>query len=117
MAGSYCDEEPNKPWRVILYVDDRSSDPQLAALTDIFLGRVGGTAFQNLAMRIGATYIVRRAAIQLDHRPRRWFMRASNWVEVRATSVFPTEFAISCGIPGHNQPGNELLADRDPGEI
>jgi hypothetical protein len=111
MAGSYRDDEPNKPWRVILYVDDRSSDPQLAALTDIFLGRAGGTAFQNFAMRIGATYIVRRAAIQLDHRPRRWFIRASNWVEVRATSVFPTELAISCGIPGHNQLGNELVAD------
>ena len=55
MAGSYNDDEPNKPWRVILYVDERSSDEQFAAMTDIFLGRVGGTAFENFGKRIGAT--------------------------------------------------------------
>jgi hypothetical protein len=69
MAGSYNDDEPNKPWRVILYVDERSSGEQFAALTDIFLGRAGGTAFENFGKRIGATYAVRRAAIDLDHRP------------------------------------------------
>jgi len=111
MAGSYNDDEPNKPWRVILYVDERSSDEQLAALTDIFLGRAGGTAFKNFGKRIGATYTVRRAAIELDHRPRRWFMRASTWVEVRATRSFSSELGVTCGIPGHDQAGNELIAD------
>jgi hypothetical protein len=111
MAGAYRDDEANKPWRVILYVDERSSDEQFAALSDIFLGRAGGTAFQNFGARIGATYAVRRAAIELDHKPGRWFMRASTWVEVRATRVVPSELGVTCGIPGHDRFGNEVIAD------
>jgi len=111
MAGSYRDDEPKKPWRVVLYIDDRCSDEQLSALTEIFLGRAGGTAFQNFGVRIGATYAVRRAAIELDHRPRRWFIRASTWVEVHASRIVPSERGVTCGIPGHDQSGNELIAD------
>jgi hypothetical protein len=111
MAGSYNDDEPNKPWRVILYVDERSSDEQFAALTNIFLGRAGGTAFENFGKRIGTTYSVRRAAIELVHRPRRWFIRASTLVEVRATRMVASEVGVTCGIPGHNQAGNEVIAD------
>jgi len=112
MAGSYRDIEPNKPWRVILYVDERSSELQFAALTDIFLGRAGGTALKNFAARIGATYIVRRAVIELDHTPRRWFMRAATFLEVRASRIVPSEHGgVTCGIPGHDQSGNEVIAD------
>src|SRR5262249_47277634 len=89
MVGSYRDDERNKPWRVILYIDERASDEQFDAIRDIFLGRVGGGTFQNFAARIGATYAVRRAAIELEHLPRRWFIRASKWVEVRASRVVP----------------------------
>jgi hypothetical protein len=35
--------QPSTPWDVVLYVDAGASDEQLAALADIFLGRVGGT--------------------------------------------------------------------------
>jgi DNA-binding NarL/FixJ family response regulator len=111
IAGSYRDDEPNKPWRVVLYIDERSSEDQFAALRDIFLGRAGGTALQNFGARIGATYAVRRAAIELDHSPRRWFMRASTWVEVRASRTVPSDLGVTCGIPGHDQPGNELIVD------
>jgi DNA-binding NarL/FixJ family response regulator len=111
MAGSYRDDEPNKPWRVVLYIDERSSVEQFEAIKNIFLGRAGGTAFQNFASRIGTTYAIRRAAIELDHRPRRWFMRASKWVEVRANRNVSSDLGVTCGIPGHNQPGNELIAD------
>jgi hypothetical protein len=111
MAGSYTDDEPNKPWRVILYVDERSSEEQFVALTDIFLGRAGGTAFVNFGKRIGATYAIRRAVIELDHTPRRWFVRASTWVEVRAARTVPSELGVTCGIPGHDQSGNEVIAD------
>jgi DNA-binding NarL/FixJ family response regulator len=111
MSGSYRDDEPNKPWRIVLYIDERSSDEQFTALRNIFLGHAGGTAFQNFGARIGATYAIRRAAIELDHRPRRWFMRASTWVEVHASRIVSSDLAVTCGIPGHDQPGNELIAD------
>jgi hypothetical protein len=107
-----CPCQPNKPWRVILYIDERSSEDQFAALSDIFLGRAGGTSLKNFAARIGATYIVRRAAIELDHRPRRWFIRAATFVEVRASRTVASELGgVTCGIPGHDQSGNEVIAD------
>ena len=43
--------------------------------------------------------------------PRRWFMRASTWVEVRAARTVPSELGVTCGIPGHDQSGNEVIAD------
>lgn len=111
LAGSYSDDEPNKPWRVCLYVDERADRPQEEALTAIFLGRAGGTARKNFAAAIGEVYAVRRARIELDHTPRRWFMRAAEYVEVRASTPVPSERAISCAIPGHDHPGDELVAD------
>jgi hypothetical protein len=111
LAGSYRDDEPSKVWPVTLYVDDRSSDEQFAALGDIFLGRAGGTAFQNFGARIGETNAIRRAEIELDHRPRRWVMRASTWVEVRATRMISHDLVVTSGISGHEQPGNELIVD------
>jgi len=111
MAGNYRDDEPRKPWRVALYVDDRSDDAQFASLTDIFLGRAGGTTLKNFGTRIEGVYAVRRAKIELDHTPRRWFMRADDWVEVRASEIVPSELPVSCGIPGHDRPGEELIAE------
>ncbi len=99
--------EPDKPWHVILYVDERSSDEQFAALSDIFRGRAGGTVFQNFAASIGEIDAVRRAAIELDHSPPRWFKRASSWVEVRATRDMSSELPVQ----GHDHSGNELIAD------
>jgi hypothetical protein len=111
MAGTYRDDEPGKPWRVILYVDEHSSNEQAASLAAIFLGTAGGGTFKNFAKRIGAVYAVRRAEIVLDHRPRNWFMRAGTWVEVRSSTLVPSDLPVSCGIPGHDRPGRELIAD------
>jgi len=111
MAGSYRDDERGRPWRVILYVDERSSNDQAASLADIFLGTAGGGTFRNFAKRIGAVHAVRRARIELDHRPRSWAMRAGTWVEVRSSALVPSELPVSCGIPGHDRPGRELIAD------
>ena len=111
LAGFYRDDEPGKPWRVCLYVDERTTSAQQEALTGIFLGRLGGTPARNFAKAIGEVHAVRRAAIELEHRPRRWFMRASEFVTVRATSPVPSDLPVTCGIPGHDQPGEELRAD------
>lgn len=111
LAGSYSDHEEGKPWRVCLYVDEAATDVQHAAVTQIFLGRAGGTAFRNYAKAIGEVYAVRRAAISLEHAPRRWFMRAGDHVVVRGGTPVPSHLAVSCGIPGHDHPGEELQAE------
>ena len=38
-------------------------------------------------------------------------MRAGDFVTVRATEVVPSELPVSCGIPGHDHPGEELRAE------
>ena len=111
LAGSYRDDEPGKPWRVCLYLDAQASTAQQEALTRIFLGRAGGTPFRNYAGAIGEVYAVRQATIEIDHRRQRWFMRADDYVVVRATTPVSSDLAVSCGIPGHDHPGDEVRAE------
>ena len=111
MAGNYGDDEPNKPWRVALYVDERADDARRAALADIFLGRVGGTSRKNYGARIAEVYAVRPARIELDHRPRRWWFRAEQWVEVRYGGPIEQDKPVTCGIPGHDRAGEEIVAE------
>ena len=108
MAGSYRDGEP---WRVCLYVDERATSEQHAALATIFTGQAGGTTLRNYANVIGEVYAVRRANIELDHRRHRWSMRADNFVAVRGATPVESPLAISCGIPGHDRPGEELRTE------
>ena len=108
MAGSYAD---GQPWHVCLYVDERADAVQFDALSNIFLGRAGGTVLRNFARRIGEVYAVRQAKIELDHTPRRWSMRAANYVEVKAQEIVSSDLPVTCGIPGHDRKGDELRAE------
>ena len=112
LAGSYRDDEPGKPWRVCLYVDERATAEQQQALAAIFTGRAGGTAFKNYAGAIGEVYAVKPAHIELDHRPAHRSLRASDYVVVRgSTPVESLLGAVSCGIPGHDHPGEEVRTE------
>jgi len=111
LAGSYSDAEAGKPWRVCLYIDDSATEDQHGALAEIFLGRAGGTALANYARAIGEVYAVRKARIALEHAPRRWFMSADDYVVVRGGTPVRSELAITCGIPGHDQAGDELQTE------
>jgi hypothetical protein len=117
MVGRYGEEPglvaglPLGAWEVALYLDERASPAQAAALEAIFLGRAGGTAVTNYAAAIGRVHGVRRAVIDLDHARGRQAVRVADRVEVRARSPVPSEETISCAIPGHEQPGEEWVAD------
>jgi hypothetical protein len=117
MVGRYGEDPglvaglPLGAWEVALYLDERASPEQAAALEAIFLGRAGGTALANFAGAIGRVYGVRRAAIDLDHARGRQAVRVPDRVEVRARRPLPSEETISCAIPGHDQPGEEWVAD------
>jgi hypothetical protein len=117
MVGRYGEDPglvPGLPlgaWEVALYLDERASPAQAAALEAIFLGRAGGTALANFAAAIGRVHGVRRATIDVDHARGRQAVRIADRVEVRARSPVPSDETISCGIPGHDQPGEEWVAD------
>jgi hypothetical protein len=112
MAGWYDDDAPEGKWSVTLYIDERAGDDQSSALSDIFLGRAGGATFANYAQAIGTVHQVRRAAISLSHEPRRWRIRAASYVTVSAvTPVNDESTTVSCGIPGDDHPGQEVVSD------
>jgi hypothetical protein len=110
MAGWYQDDEPGSPWRVSLYLDERASQPQHEALAAIFAGQAGGTALRNFAAAISMVHEVRRARIELSHVPRRWSIRADTYLTVRADTPVDAPGPVACGIPGLDQPGQEVIA-------
>ncbi len=112
MVGRYSDDEPRSPWRIILYVDERADQSQCEALSDIFLGRVGGGTFRNFARAIGEVHAVRRAQITLDHTPGREAMKAGPYVSARTARLAASDEPVTCGIPGHDRSGQEIVAER-----
>ena len=114
LAGWYDDDEPGSPWRVILYVDERADDAQAAALTDIFLGRAGGTPLENYARAIVEVHAVRRARIALTHHAPDRSIDVVSVVAVDAQTQVPLDEPLTCGIPGHDRRGRNSSPDGWP---
>lgn len=109
MAGYWDEDQPGVPWRVRLYVDARADDQRRTALADVFLGRAGGTPARNYAPAIKEVYGVRAAHIDVVHDRGRQGIRVNDAVTVVARAPFATDASVTCGIPGHDQPGEELV--------
>lgn len=111
LAGTFNDDEPGSPWSVVLYLDDRLRDDQRDALADIFLGRAGGGTFANYARAIGDVKAVVTARIELDHAPNAERIEVGHTITVRTRESVPHTEPVSCGIPGHDRPGQEIIAE------
>ncbi len=111
MIGSYSDDEVGAPWKVALLVDHRATDHQFQDIADVFLGRLGGDTARQYATAIAEVRGVHRAEIELRHRPRRWKIGVDRRILARSVESAPSEGEVTCGIPGHHQPGTELVAD------
>jgi hypothetical protein len=113
MAIRYHDDEPGSPWSFYLYLDERGDERQREALTQIYLGRLGGTPLKQFpwAFKDSDLLGVRTISIEVDHtRGRGWF-RAGDQVTVRIREPVPDQEPVTCVIPGHHQPGREVYAD------
>lgn len=108
MVGSYNDDEPGSPWTVSLFLDDLADDDQRRVLTDIFLGRAGGTPSRNYGPAIQTVAGVHTAKIELDHRGRHWQIRVEGHVDVDAEEEVESDEPVACGIPGLDRPGQEV---------
>jgi hypothetical protein len=116
LAGFWDSHEPAKPggsphpWHVVLYIDDRANAEQHSALERIFTGKSGGTALRNYAQAIGEVRAVRPAHIEIDHTRGREWLRIGESVRAEIAKVFPTTESVTCGIPGHDRPGQEMVS-------
>jgi len=111
LAGSYDGGQPDSRWGVALYVDERGDETQRQALTDIFLGRLGGTTMRNFAAAIGEVYSIRPARVELDHTPGRQRVNAGVYVSFEGGDAVAADGPVACGIPGYDHPGQEQRAN------
>jgi hypothetical protein len=113
LALRYSDDEPGSPWTWVLYLDERASEEQRAALEAIFTGRLGGDAERHFpwAWKPSELVAVRPAEIALDHTRRRQRLRVRDHVSVRIRGRHEGAETVTCVIPGHDRQGEELIAD------
>jgi hypothetical protein len=112
MTLRYFDRvQPSTKWEVVLYVDERTDDDQLAALAAIFLGRAGGTVAAQYGRAIGDVHAVRRARISVEHLAPRKRIAVVGFITVEAEELASEPGEVACGIPGLDRPGTELYND------
>jgi hypothetical protein len=97
----------------VLYVDERGGDEQRGALEEIWTGRAEGGQVEHFpwAWKASNLVAVRPAQIEIDHTPRRQWFRVRDEVSVRIVGPVPDDATVTCVIPGHDQPGEEVVAE------
>jgi hypothetical protein len=115
LAVRYDDDEPGSPWSWILYLDARTSAEQREALRAIFTGALGGDALKHFPWSWKASELlaVRAVEIDVDHTRRRQRLRIRDLVRVEIRGAYDDgePHAVTCVIPGHEQSGEELVAN------
>ena len=113
MGTRYSDDEDRSPWSWRLYLDERGSPEQHRALEEIWAGRVAGEQIEHFpwAWKPSRLLGVEPAQIELDHTPRRQWFRVRDRITVTIAGRYEGEETITCVIPGHEQPGEEVVAD------
>jgi hypothetical protein len=109
----YSDDEPGSPWTFFLYVDERADPEQRTALEDIYLGRREGSIREHAPWIWKESHLVgvAPAAIDIDHTPRRRLLRVRDHVEIRVSVPVAEQPTVTCVVPGHDRPGEELTVD------
>lgn len=108
LAGRYLDDEEGQPWTVIIYVSRGASDAQVNALSAIFEGHAGG----NLGFTGAITKVlaIKRANIEFSHEAGVEYVSVGSVAKARVDHAVDFEGTVSCGIPGHENPGTENVS-------
>ena len=108
MAGFYDSDEKGSPWTVSLYIDRDGDDAAFDALSAIFLGKCGGNI--PFTANIFDVVAIRRADIVLDHTKQREQISVREFASAEVERLAEYEGTVTCGIPGHNHPGEESVS-------
>ena len=97
----------------MLYLDERADEAQRRVLAQIFTGALGGDALTHFprAWKESVQLAVRPVAIDVSHEPRRQWLRIHDHVTLRIRDAWAGPEVVTCVIPGHDQRGEELVAD------
>jgi hypothetical protein len=112
MTGTFARENADL-WSVVLYLDELATPEQGAALTALFLGPAGGTNTTALPFSawIGKVHAIKRGRIELDHTPNVERIDVQPYLTVKTREPVAQESTVSCGIPGHQFPGQEIRTE------
>ena len=113
LAVRYSDDEEGSPWTWMLYVDERADSEQQRAIEEVWTGKAEGEQVEHFPWAWKASNLlgVQPAEIEIDHTPRRQWFRVRDAVTVRISGAYEGDETVSCVIPGHEQPGEEVIAD------
>jgi hypothetical protein len=113
-AIRYDDDEPGSPWQFAVHVDERGSKEQRDELAAILTGRRGGDDVLRLpwVRKPSELVDIRASPIEIRHADGGHELRVGSAIELAASRPFETDERVSCVIPGHHVPGQELYADR-----
>lgn len=111
MVGYWDEDERGAPWRVGVYVDSAASPDQQRLLAGIVTGRLGGTPKRYYAGAISDVLFVEAAAVEIGHDAGRQYISVKGHVDARAHHRYETDAAVTCGVPGHDRAGYEVVMD------
>ena len=113
IAMRYSDDEERSPWTWVLYVPASATAEQRDSLEGIYTGRLGGDALAHFpwAWKPSELVEVRAVDIEVEHSPRRQWLRIADHVTVRIRDRYSGPETVTCVVPGHERTGEELVAD------
>ena len=108
IAGTYNDDAGDDIWSVFIYIDEAASKSQFDALRQIFSGDAGG----NLGVTANFSTIlgIKPAEIRLDHTGGAETIHVGTSASAHVVRDFEFDGRVSCGIPGHDHPGQESVS-------
>jgi hypothetical protein len=109
LACRYHDDEAGSPWSIVLYLDERADAKQREALKLIYLGRAGGERVLRLPWVRKPSLLLDIRASAIDFEP--GLVRVGERATIRASRPVDDDRTVTCLIPGHEESGNELIAD------
>lgn len=109
MVGYWDEDELGAPWRVGVYVDSGATAMQRELLGTIITGRQGGTPHKQYAGAISEVLFVEPALIEIGHKDGGQYIVVQGHVEARARGRYETSSTVSCGVPGHDRAGYEVV--------
>lgn len=109
IAGTYNDDVGDDIWSVFIYIDKKASERQFEALSKIFKGAAGGNF--GVAANFSKILGVRPADIQLDHTAGAEAIKVSSLASADVVRDYEQDGRVSCGIPGHDHPGQESISN------
>ena len=109
IAGTYNDDVGDDIWSVFIYIDKKATEQQFEALSQIFKGDAGG----NLGVTANFSTIlgVKPADIRVDHTAGAETVNVDSLASASVLREYKHEDRVSCGIPGHDHPGQESVSD------